>query len=128
MICFFGKLYSYGISLSSLNGTWGQSNSFCLTSSKPCNMYEQMHVSNPARKCEKFIDPISLKINKNSILHSDILLWPTISEHDAPYISISFLTNKVEIRFKFIRNLKHFDLDFKILSKILRHCYSQLWN
>ena len=44
----------------------------------------------------------------------------TISDHDAPYIIVNIPTNKHEIRYKLIRNLKHFDLetyinDFKTL-------------
>ena len=45
---------------------------------------------------------------------------PTISDHNTPYIIVNIPTNKYEIRSKFIRNLKHFDLetyinDFKTL-------------
>ena len=44
----------------------------------------------------------------------------TISDHDAPYIIVNIPTNKYEIHYKFIRNLKHFNLetyinDFKTL-------------
>ena len=56
-------------------------------------------------------DHISSNVSKNKILHSDVLPCPAISDHDAPYIFVNILTNKYEIRYKFIQNLKHFDLE-----------------
>ena len=44
-------------------------------------------------------------------LHSEILPYPTISDHDIPCINMNVPTNKFEIRYKFIRNLKHFNLE-----------------
>ena len=62
-------------------------------------------------KGKKLIDHICSNICKKRILHSDVLPCPTISDHDAPYIIVNIPTNKYEIRYKFIRNLKHFDLE-----------------
>ena len=78
------------------------------------------HITKPTRKAKKLIDHISSNISKNKILHSDVLPCATISDHDAPYIIVNIPTNKYEIRYKFIRSLKHFDLetyinDFKTL-------------
>ena len=91
-------------------------------------MYEQMlhtyqlscHITKPTRKGKKLIDHISSNICENKILHSDVLPCPTISDHDTPYIIVNIPTSKFEIRYKFIRNLKHFNLetyinDFKTL-------------
>ena len=100
-----------------------------LSSSTTSNTYEQMlhtyqlscHISKPTRKGKKLIDHISSNISKNKILHSDVLPCATISDHDAPYIIVNIPTNNYEIRYKFIRNLKHFNLetyinDFKALT------------
>ena len=78
------------------------------------------YITKPTRKGKKLIDHISSNICKNKILHSDVLPCATISDYDAPYIIVNTPTNKYEIRYKFIQNLKHFDLetyinDFKTL-------------
>ena len=121
--------------LSSIKSTWdstiiltGDINIDLLSSSTTRDMYEEVlhtyqlscHLTKPTGKSKKLIDHISSNICKNKILHSDVLPWPTISDHDAPYIIVNITTNKYEIRYKFIRNLKHFDLetyinDFKTL-------------
>ena len=80
-------------------------------------MYEQMlhtyqlscHITKSTRKGKKLINHICSNICKKKILHSDVLPCLTISDHDAPYIIVNILTNKYKIRYKFIRNLKHFD-------------------
>ena len=64
------------------------------------------------------------------MLHSDVLPCPTISDHDAPYIIKNIPTNKYEIRYKFTRNLKHFDLetyinDFKILLIVTVYSFNE---
>ena len=74
----------------------------------------------PTRKGKKLIDNVSSNICKNKILYSNLSPWPTISDHDAPYITVNIPINKYELRHKFIQNLKHFDLetyinDFKTL-------------
>ena len=103
----------------------GDTNIDLLSSSTTRDMYKQMlhtyqlscHTTKPTRKSKKLIDHISPNICKNS----DVLPCATISHHDAPYIFVNIPTNKYEIRYKFIRNLKHFDLetyinDFKTLT------------
>ena len=78
------------------------------------------HITKPSRTSKKLIDHISSHICKNKILHSNVLPCSAISDHEAPYIIINIPTNKYEIRYKFIGNLKHFELetyinDFKTL-------------
>ena len=90
-----------------------------LSSSTTRDMYEQMlctyqiscHITKPTCMVKKLIDHVFSNICKNKILHSDVLLCPTISDHGTPYIIVNIPTNKNEIRYKFIRNLKHFDLE-----------------
>ena len=121
--------------LSSIKSTWngtiilaGDTNIDLLSSSTTRNMYEQMlhtyqlscHITEPTRKRKKLIDHISSNISRNKILHSDVLPCATISDHGAPYIIVNIPTNEYEIRDKFIRSLKHFNLetyinDFKTL-------------
>ena len=122
--------------LSSIKSTWdsaiiltGDTNVDLLSSSTTRDMYEQMlhtyqlscHITKPTRKGKKLIDHISSNMCKNKILHSDVLPCPIISDHDTPYSIVKTPTNEYEIRYKFIRNLKHFDLetyinDFMALS------------
>ena len=123
--------------LSSIKSTWdstiiltGDTNIDLLSSSTTRNMYKQQmlcmyqlscHVTKSTRKGKKLIVHISSDVCKNKILHSDFLPCLTISDQDAPYIIINISTNKYEICYKFIRNLKHFDLqtyinDFKRLT------------
>ena len=112
-------------SLSSIKSTWdstiiltGDINIDLLLSSTTRDMYEQMlhtyqlscHITKSTRKGKKLIDHICSNICKK-ILHSDVLSCPIISDHDGPYITVNIPTNKYEIRYKFIRNLKHFDLE-----------------
>ena len=78
------------------------------------------HITKSTRKGKKLIDHICSNICKKKTPHSDVLPCPTISDNDAPYIIENIPTNTYEIRYKFIRNLKHFDLetyinDFKTL-------------
>ena len=90
-----------------------------LSSSSTRDMYEQMlhlyqlscHITKPSRKSKKLIDNISTTICKNKILHLHVLPCATITDHDIPYIILYIPTTKYEIRCKFIRNLKHFDLE-----------------
>ena len=110
--------------LSSIKSIWdstiiltGDTNIDLLSSSTTRNMYEQMlhtyqlscHITKSTRKGKKLINHICSNICKKKILHSDVLPCLTISDHDAPYIIVNILTNKYKIRYKFIRNLKHFD-------------------
>ena len=112
--------------LSSIKSTWdstiilaGDTNIDLLSSSTTRDMCEQMlhmyqlscHITKSTRKGKKLIDLISSNICKNKILHSNVLPCPTVSDHDALYIILNIPTNKYEIRYKFILNLKHFDLE-----------------
>ena len=98
----------------------GDTNIDLLSSSTTCDMYEQMlhtyqlscHITKPARKGKKLIDHISSNIYENKILHSDAVRCPRISDHDASCIIVP--TNKYEMRYKFIRNLKYFNLEIYI--------------
>ena len=122
--------------LSSIKSTWdstiiltGDTNIDLLSSSTTRDMYKQQmldtyqlscHVTKSTRKGKKLIVHISSNACKNKILHSDVLPCLTISDQDALYIIVNISTNKYEICYKFIRNLKHFDLetyinDFKTL-------------
>ena len=132
--------------LSSIKSTWdstiiltGDTNIDLLSSSTTRDMYEQMlhtyqlscHITKPTRKGKKLIDHISSNISKNNILCSDVLPCVTISDHDAPYIIVNIPTNKYEIRYKFIRNLKLFDLkayinDFKTLPFTTVHSVNEI--
>ena len=112
--------------LSSIKSTWdstiiltGDTNIDLLSSSTTQDMYEQMlhtyqlscHITKSTRKDKYLIGHICSNICENKILHSDVLPCPTISDYNAPYIIINIPTNKYKIRYKFIRNLKRFDLE-----------------
>ena len=96
----------------------GDTNIDLLSSSTTRDRCEQMlhmyqlscHITKSTRKGKNLMDHISSNICKNKILHSNVLPCPTVSDHDAPYIIVNIPTNKYEIRYKFILNLKHFDL------------------
>ena len=69
---------------------------------------------------KKLIDHIISNISANKILHLDVILCPTISDHEAPYITANMPVNKFETRYKYIRSLKTFEIqkyfqDFKVL-------------
>ena len=69
---------------------------------------------------KKLIDRIISNIPANKILHLDVILCPTISDHEAPYIIANMPVNKFETRYKYIRSLKAFEIqkyfqDFKVL-------------
>ena len=131
--------------LSSIKSAWdstiilkGETNVDLLSSSTTRDMYEQMlhtyelscHITKPTREGKKLIDHISSNICKNKILHSDVLRCPTISYHDASYIIVNTPTSKYEVHYKFIRNLKHFDLktyinDFKTLAFAIVYSFNE---
>ena len=131
--------------LSPIKNTWdstiilaGDTNIDLLSSSTTRDMYEQMlhtyqppcHITKLTRKGKKLINHISSNICKNKILHSDVLPCTTISDPDASYIIVNIPTNKYEIRYKFIRNLKHFDLetyinDFKTLPFVTVYSFNE---
>jgi len=64
----------------------------------------------PTRNGSKLIDHIITNIPKK-ILYSNVLPCPTVSDHDAPYIIVNVPTDKFEPRYKYIRNLKNFNLN-----------------
>ena len=112
--------------LSSIKSTWdgtislaGDTNIDLLSSSTTRNMYQEMlhtyqlscHITKTTRKGKKLIEDIFSNISKNKTLHSDVLPCATISDRDAPYVIVNIPTNKYEIRYKIIRNLKHFNLE-----------------
>ena len=68
-------------------------------------------ISNATRIGKKLIEHIISNIPANKILHSDVLPCPTISDPDAPYIIANIPANKFETRYKYIRNLKNFELE-----------------
>ena len=132
--------------LSSIKSTWdstiiltGDTNIDLLSSSTTRDMYKQQmldtyqlscHVTKSTRKGKKLIVHISSTVCKNKILHSDVLPCLTISDQDALYIIVNISTNKYEICYKFIRNLKHFDLetyinDFKRLTFSTVYSFSE---
>ena len=85
------------------------------------HMYQlSCHITKSTRKGKKIIEHTCSNICKKKILHSNVLPCPTISDQDAPYILVNIPTNKYQIRYKFIKKLKDFDLetyvnDFKTL-------------
>ena len=134
--------------LSSIKSTWGSTiiltgdtNNDLLSSLMTRDMYEQMlhtyqlssHITKSTRKGKKLIDHISSNICKNKILHSDVFPCPTISDHDALYIIVNIPAIRYEIRYKFIQNLKHFDLenyinDFKTLPFVTVYSFNETDN
>ena len=64
------------------------------------------HISKATRIGKTLIDHIISNIPANKILHSDILPRPTISDHDVPYIIANMPINKLETRYKYIRNFE----------------------
>ena len=77
--------------------------------SRPKKRYQEIlenfnldqHINLPTRKGSKIIDHIITNI-PNKILHSNVLPCPSISNHDAPYITAKIPTNKYQPRYKFI--------------------------
>ena len=67
------------------------------------------HINLPTRKGSKIIDHIITNIPKK-ILYFNVLPCPSISDHDAPYIIAKIPTDKYQPRYKFIRDMKNFDL------------------
>ena len=85
-------------------------------------------ITKAARTGKKLIDYFISNIPANIILHSDVLLCPTISDHDAPYIIANMPVNKFQTKYKYKRNLKNFELkkyvqDFKTLPKSLVYSF-----
>ena len=105
--------------LSPIKNTWDSTIILTGDTNIDLYMYGQMlhtyrlscHTTKPACKGKKLIDHISSSICKNKILYSNFFPCSTISDHNAPYIIVNIPANKYEIHYKFIRNLKRFDLE-----------------
>ena len=69
------------------------------------------HITKATWSEKKLIHHIISNILANKILHSDILPCPTIGNHNVPYIIANMPVNKFETRYKYIRNLKNFELE-----------------
>lgn len=85
-------------------------------------------ISLPTRKGSKLIDHIITNIPKK-VIYSNVLPCPSVSDHDAPYIIVNVPTNKFEPRYKFIRDMKNFDLNkfienFKLLPLSLIYAFT----
>ena len=63
----------------------------------------------PTRKGIKNVDHI-ITIIQNEIIYSNVLPRPSISDHDALYIVTKISIPKYQIRYKFIRDMKEFDM------------------
>ena len=77
---------------------------------------------------KKLVDPIISSIPGNIILHSDVLPCPTVSDYDAPYIIANMPAHKFQTKYKYIKNLKKFELekyvqDFKVLPIYLVYSF-----
>ena len=103
--------------------------------SRPQKRYQEIlenfnlvqHINLPTRKGSRIIDHIIANI-PNKILYSNVLPWPSTSDYEPSYITAKILTNKYQARYKFIKNMKNFDLqkfndDFKQLSFSVVHSF-----
>ena len=77
------------------------------------------HTQLPTKKSTKTIDHIITNI-PNEVIHSNILLCSSISDHDAPYIIAKNSTPKYQTRYEFIRDMAELDMgkfkeDFKLI-------------
>ena len=80
----------------------------------------KQHVKKPTRQGVKTIDHIVSNLETEKVLITDVLLCPTVSDHDAPYAIIKIPTALFQTRYKYIRNMKNFSTkkyytDFSIL-------------
>ena len=57
------------------------------------------------------MDHIISNIPASRVLHSDVLPCTTISDHDTPSIIANLPIDKLETRYKYLRNLKNFELE-----------------
>ena len=71
------------------------------------------HINLPTRKGSKIIYRIIINI-PNKILYSNVLPFPSISDHDVLYIIAKIPTNKYQCCYKFVRDMKNFDFQKQI--------------
>ena len=67
------------------------------------------HVTKPTRQDVKTIDHVSSNRQSESILTTDVLPCPTISDHDTPHAILKIPTKSFQTRFDYIRNMKNFN-------------------
>ena len=70
----------------------------------------QQHITIPTRKGTKTIDYIITNLQENKLITTNVLPCPTVSDHDAPYITRNIPGIKFKTRTKYIRNMKHFNI------------------
>ena len=68
------------------------------------------HIIIPARKGAKTIDHIIANVQENKLIITNILPFPTVSDHDAPYIIANIFRRKFQTRTKYMRNMKHVNM------------------
>ena len=71
------------------------------------------HINLPTRKGSKIIYRIIINI-PNKILYSNVLPFPSISDHDVLYIIAKIPTNKYQPCYKFVRDMNNFDFQKQI--------------
>ena len=86
------------------------------------------HITIPTRKGTKIIDHIITNLQENKLITTNILPYPTVSDHDAPYIITNIPGIKFQTRTKYIRSMKHFNIkdyvdDFKTLPLALVYSF-----
>ena len=69
----------------------------------------KQHVKKPTRQDVKTIDHIVSNLETEKVLITDVLLCPTVSDHDAPQAIIKIPTTSFKTRQKYIRNMKNFN-------------------
>ena len=124
--------------LSIVNSTWnktiiitGDTNIDYLKPSVALKRYKEIieihnlnqHITIPTRKGTKIIDHIITNLQENKLITTNILPYPTVSDHDAPYIITNIPGIKFQTRTKYTRNMKHFNIkdyvdDFKTLPLV----------
>ena len=69
----------------------------------------KQHVKKPTRQGVKTIDHIVSNLETEKVLMTDVLLCPTVSDHDVPYAIIKIPTALFQTRYKYIKNMKNFN-------------------
>ena len=70
----------------------------------------KQHVKKPTRQGVKTIDHIVSNLETEKVLMTDVLLCPTVSDHDVPYAIIKIPTALFQTRYKYIRNMRNFNI------------------
>ena len=95
----------------------GDTNIYCSKPSTVLEAYKEVldtynlkqHVKKPTRQGVKTIDHIVSNLETEKVLITDVLLCPTVSDHDAPYAIIKIPTASFQARYKYIINMKNFN-------------------